>query len=500
MTNGNKKSPIFGHCFEVGSQGYFYNAHDQELVALDPVLAAVLPHLDFCREGNIPDHILERFSSVEITEAVAEAVEAANSDGMFLQARPRLVAAATNADTTEAYSQNLQQLVLTLTEQCNLRCSYCLHGARLDWVRPHGTGRMTLPAALEATRYFLDHCSTDPVAAISFYGGEAILEWEIIEAVVREAKSHPRGKNALLVIDTNGVLLSREVIDFVSRQGLFLQVSLDGPRRMHDRQRRDRLGQGTFTRIMGALDYWFSIDPEANQRLSLVCTVTPPVDLMELDRFFGAFPPLAKNRIQAEPNLRINLANLKGQDWPAEKEDFSSLNRQIFQMREVYYQAVAAGKRETLGPVIKAMVEPNLIKAYHRSRAPLGKTFTPGGNCTPGIRKLHVTTDGRLQPCERTVDRVNLGRVESGLDVSAVKDLNTDFFETLKHGCDECWALRLCTLCYAGYAEHHRPGQKWPKSVCDSIRYSIEEDLKLLVRILELPTECRSFLDEVTLV
>jgi len=360
---------------------------------------------------------------------------------------------------------------------------------------------MTRETALQATRYFMERCCTDEIPAISFYGGEALLQLEILEAVVKEVRHHPNGKEAHLVIDTNGVLLDEAVLKLVVENKMYLQVSVDGPRRYHDQQRPDARGAGTYDRIMTALDRLLEMDPTAHERLSFICTVAPPANLMELDEFFGDLPLFARRGIESQPNLRINLANLNGQDWPATAEEFADLNDQLGRLREYYFQEVSAGRRGGLGPVVKGLVEPGLFRLHHRSKATISETYTPGGNCKPGIRKLHVTAAGRLQPCERTGDLLEIGMVQKGIEAGAVENLQNDFFNAVHENCTDCWALRLCNVCYAGFSEFTggQTGAMLPESVCRSVRNQVEKDMTLLVWILELPPEYQGYLDNVVI-
>ncbi len=499
----NNPHPFFGHLFQSDGNFYYYEATSQEIIALDPIMAVVLPHFEQCREGDIPSCVRTFFQPGEVRAAVEAIEQAINSDDLFSRQRPQLVAALTPIKPDEPYATDLQHLVLTLTENCNLRCRYCMHGASLDWVRSHGHQSMTTATALQATRYFLERCCTDENPTISFYGGEALLQVGLIEAVIAEVRDHPLGSKARLVIDTNGVLLDEAAITLVVENKMYLQVSLDGPRLYHDRQRPDKQGKGTFDRIMKALGRLLELDPTAYKRLSFMSTVAPPVDLMELDEFFGSFPLYEKFGIKTDPVVRVNLANLNGQDWPATPEDFDDMGEQIFRMRERYFQEVAAGRHESLGPVVKSLVEPSLFLLHHRSKASISETFIPGGNCRPGIKKLHVTVDGRFQPCERTGEMLELGHVQGGVDTAAVGKLQEGFFKAVQGNCADCWALRLCGVCYAGWAEcggGTSRGAALPESVCRTIRGRIEEDMKLLVRLLELPAGCREYLDQVVIV
>ena len=60
-----------------------------------------------------------------------------------------------------------------------------------------------------------------------------------------------RGVPMLINIITNGLLLTREVVDRLKPFGLNgVKITLDGDRATHDRMRPLRGGQGTFDRII----------------------------------------------------------------------------------------------------------------------------------------------------------------------------------------------------------------------------------------------------------
>lgn len=408
---------------------------------------------------------------------------------------PTLVPAAPAPD----FDRNLHHLILTLTDQCNLRCAYCLHGGQLGWVRPHGSRVMSEEVALRAVGYFLERCMRDQPPAISFYGGEPLLQPELIRRVAQVVRRHPRGGEAHLVVDTNGYGLDPEMIELVVEYGLSLQISLDGPREVHDRHRLTAGGRPTFFRIMANLHRLLLRDPACHERLAFVCTLAPPVEAEAVERFFNHFPLFHQHGIEAEPRLRVNLASLRGLDWPATEQERRALRDWVAGKREKYYRTVAAGQRQVLGPFIKALVEPGLLRLHHRSAAEMGASYTPGANCRPGVRKLHVTAEGRFQPCERVGAHMAIGDVETGIDREAVARLNREFFAGVSRRCAGCWALRLCRVCYASWAEQGAADGSFPETACARVRSAVMEDLKLSVRLLELEAGKREFLDRVVL-
>ena len=54
-------------------------------------------------------------------------------------------------------------------------------------------------------------------------------------------------------LQTNGTLLTAEWCRFLKKHNFMVGISLDGPREIHDRYRRDRKGNGTFDQVMRGL-------------------------------------------------------------------------------------------------------------------------------------------------------------------------------------------------------------------------------------------------------
>ncbi len=490
---------IFGHVFESGGQAYFYDVHQNEILEIDSALAAVLPLWNLNSRAEIEAEFAGEYQLSKIRASCDTIVTAQKEEGLFLAHRPLLVPPDPGLSEPGVCDSNLQHLVLTVTDRCNLRCKYCLHGADLDWVRSHGQKSMSVEIALRALEYFLDRSDKEKTPFVSFYGGEALLEFDLIESVIAAARNDARGKEAVFVIDTNGMLLDDRAIDLVIREKMFLQISLDGPQEVHDRNRVTIDGGESFQKIIDSVDRLLAKDPLAAERLSFIATMAPPVDLQQLAEFFAHFPPFEKHGIKSQPNVRVNTANLRGQNWPGAKEGAVSLAAQIKDAREQYLQAVESCTREALSPVIRALFEPELIGLYHRSRSPLGEKYTPGGNCMPGQRKLHVATDGRFQPCERTGSMMRIGDIESGIQSAEVKGVRDRFHQAVHDRCGNCWALRMCGVCFAVQAENAdlEAGEfPIPESACEAVRQSKESTLKMMVKVLQMPEECRDFLDE----
>lgn len=98
---------------------------------------------------------------------------------------------------------------ITLTKECNLRCSYC------------GGGSDTPPWEIKySTKDLKSFLSTDPNPIIEFYGGEPLLRIETMKKIMDEI-------NARFILQTNGLFLDRLEPEYLRKFHSIL-ASIDG--------------------------------------------------------------------------------------------------------------------------------------------------------------------------------------------------------------------------------------------------------------------------------
>jgi len=88
---------------------------------------------------------------------------------------------------------------------------------------------------------------------LTFFGGEPLLNMPVLYYLSERlhAAAAAREVEFLINIITNGLLLSREMVDRLNPLGLNgIKVTLDGDREAHNRSRPLRGGQGTFDKII----------------------------------------------------------------------------------------------------------------------------------------------------------------------------------------------------------------------------------------------------------
>jgi uncharacterized protein len=165
--------------------------------------------------------------------------------------------------TIRASATDLCVTVLT-TMQCNLACEYCYQGDRGPSASP--ALHMTLETAGRVVSWIERElaCVGPRRLVLTFFGGEPLLNLPVMYAIAGRCLSltRARGIDQRLAVITNGLLLTRDVVERLLPLGLHgVKVTLDGDRDTHDRKRPQRGGQGTFDRIIANMRHVADLVP-----------------------------------------------------------------------------------------------------------------------------------------------------------------------------------------------------------------------------------------------
>jgi uncharacterized protein len=138
--------------------------------------------------------------------------------------------------------------------RCNLCCDYCFYLEK-EQLFPDRKNLRMMDEVLEAyTRQYIK--ATDaPEVVFAWQGGEpTLMGVEFFKKAVALQKQYGNGRRITNTLQTNGILLNDEWCSFLAENSFLVGLSLDGPRKIHDRFRKDRSGKSTFDRTMQALE------------------------------------------------------------------------------------------------------------------------------------------------------------------------------------------------------------------------------------------------------
>ena len=147
-----------------------------------------------------------------------------------------------------------EQLILQVTQRCNLRCEYCVYSEKGEYHnRKHSNNDMSVELAEKAINMYLDTSNEAPDRVISFYGGEPLLKIELIKHCVEYVKKKSIEKKVRFAMTTNGTLLTMDIARFLAENNFEVLISLDGSKNEHNEYRKFANGKGSFDTIMNNL-------------------------------------------------------------------------------------------------------------------------------------------------------------------------------------------------------------------------------------------------------
>ena len=214
-----KKQEPFIHLFSTPLGYYLYDVNTNEILKIDEDV------YDYLQSGNIKD-----------TQTIKK-IDKLKREGYLKCFRVE----ETEHPATELLPFYLQskvgQLVLQVTQNCNLRCDYCVYSGKYI-TRGHTNKRMNYETAKKAIDFLKEHSVEKERVIIGFYGGEPLLEFELIKKCVKYARKELKGKQINFALTTNATLLNDEIINYFIEHSFIVTVSIDGPKEMHDDLRR----------------------------------------------------------------------------------------------------------------------------------------------------------------------------------------------------------------------------------------------------------------------
>ncbi|NIM06301.1 MAG: radical SAM protein [Armatimonadetes bacterium] len=309
-------------------------------------------------------------------------------------------------------------LDLVVTLNCNLRCDYCFVAGK------DRATTMSLSTAQRAIDFFIGHSARKSHLEIVFFGGEPLLELELMRSAAAYARVHAAEKKKAMrfSITTNGTLIDDAALEFAEEFDILYMLSLDGAKRTHDLHRRSVDGRGTFDRIARNI-------PLLKQRqdwLAARMTISPDTAATLTEDVQSLFD-LGINQFFIEPDFFA--------DWSAEQ--ISAYEEQYQRLADLYIELRSGNQ-----PIRILEFETKPTDRRHRYAGRWG--------CHAGRGRLTITPDGSLYPCNRFPGlgegngECRLGDLEEGfINYAPLRDLMDDR-HLIRPSCRECAVADYC--------------------------------------------------------
>ena len=379
----------------------------------------------------------------------------------------------------------INQMVFITTEECNLRCKYCVYSGSYRNVRGHNSEHiLSFDTAKRAIDFFFEIAKNSFDKIIAFYGGEALLEFKTIKNIVEYARGF--NKDVRFAINTNLTLLTDEILAFLVENKFVITVSLDGPKEIHDHYRITINQKPTYDIVVRNLKKIKEYDEEYYKNHVIINTLIVPhsLEISTVDKFFSQelFSTLP---IESFKTLTLNPMD---NDFIKEYNYDDFYERFLTYSMDKFMNAHINGKTDFLDMRITYNLYIRGIKTiYYREMNRLDEYsfYWPNGICIPGLRSLLVTSNGSFFPCETFYDLKDfrMGNAQDGFDI---KYISKEIEEYIKHAntlCNECWAYRFCPHCYYSALHKGEYSMRKKKTNCHFTKADILNSFKMFIHI-----------------
>ena len=372
--------------------------------------------------------------------------------------------------------EKVSGLVLNVTENCNFRCSYCINSGNYLNEQEINSSQMNFGVAKKGVDLFIPQ-SEDP-ALISFYGGEPLNNMGLIKKVVGYIRKNYPNKEVRFSMTSNFYNVDKYLETIVGND-IYIVMSLDGPKEIHDKNRIHQAGKPTWDKIISNLKKLEEYSPGyVKSHIGQSVTCADQNDLLKIADFF-------KNEIDYSI-FRIGGVETKGlKKKLITKSTFSP----TYELASEFLDCIEQEKQ--IPNVFRLLFEQKLKMISQRGREKMPEKLTLNGCCYPGKRKLFVDTDGQLYMCERFGKRKSIGDINRGVKQNLVDDVIEEFKQIRNNLCtDNCWAQRLCTPCIQSAKDPKGEiSVNGLSQTCNSSKHKILTSLALYTKIIKRKKE-----------
>ena len=469
------------HLFRSPNRCYVYDVNKDSVLTVSDSLYA---YLEACKD--VPDNT---DSIEELGHEDREALRSMLEAGYLSDHRVERIEHFHTSDLDFQLHNRINEMVLQVTQACNLVCSYCPFANKTDdaYQRNHSSKRMTWETAKKSIDLFVDYSAEMEEVGIGFYGGEPFLNFGLIRQVVTYADQVMVGKKITYSLTTNGTMLTDEIIAFLAEHNFRMMVSIDGPASIHDINRRKADGSGSYHQAVSSLKKLSAaFGDRSYERLMINTVVNPETDFDEVLHLFDDPFFLAK-----KVRIAVTLASDDKLEKPLEsRDDFFekfNYNRFVSMMK-----LLGVLKDIEIDPISEQFILLLLDKTtWDDKETPLlGSVSAPAGPCIPGQRKLFVNADGIFYPCERVnelSEDVQMGNVTDGIDLKKA-DRILNIAQLTENECKKCYAFRHCSICAVTASDGNGFSVAQKLRRCIKVKSKFNNTLRLIALKKEIDT------------
>jgi uncharacterized protein len=243
-------------------------------------------------------------------------------------------------------------------------------------------------------------------------------------------------------------------MDYLKEQGFVLLISLDGNKE-NTSYRVDKTNSPVFDRIVNNVDKLKEKYPDYfKEKVNFNAVLHNKNSVEEIYRFF-------KQRYDKIPQIgELNNVGIRkdkleefkrtyrnSQESLHQSENYEEIEQDMF-IRSGSYQSVTLFLHKYSGFVFRDYTD----LLFDRSK----QKDLPTGTCIPFSKKMYITVNGKILPCERIGHQFALGEItdtEVKLDTETIAEKYNVYYAKFENQCSKCKNTKSCIQCIFNIAD-----------------------------------------------
>lgn len=351
----------------------------------------------------------------------------------------------------------VKALCLLISQDCNLRCSYCFaeegqyHKSR---------ALMNLKTAKASLDFLVENSGNRHNLEVDFFGGEPLMNFDVIKETVKYGRvlEAAYNKNIRFTLTTNAYHVTDEMIAFMNDEMKNVVISVDGRKEVHNSLRKNAAGQGSYDKVLENAKK--IVGARGDKEYYIRGTYT--AKNLDFSNDVCAIADAGFENISLEPVVT-------GEEYAIKKEHLAQINHEYELLAREYMKRRESGEAFSF---FHFMIDLD-------SGPCLNKRLK---GCGAGSEYLAVAANGDVYPCHQFagMDDFYMGSIFDGKMNTEImqKFLGVHIFA--KKECKECWAKYYCSGGCAANAYMSNGDLKKPYKIgCETEKKRIEMAIAL---------------------
>ena len=401
--------------------------------------------------------------------------------GYLSDKRPEIIKHPYTKQLPMFLERKIEKITLQLTQDCNFRCKYCIYSEEANTKqRAHSKRHMSWETAKKAIDFYLDHSVDSLKRNVGLYGGEPLLQFDLMKRIIEYAEARLKGKPLSFNVTTNGSLLTDKIVEYLATHNVNILISLDGPKDINDKNRVFKNGEGTYDTVMRNIYRIKEEYPNYFNKLRINMVIDPSNDFDCVNSVTVEWKDISTS------SLSTSFIDSTDEEIEFPDDFVTKVEYQGFLAFLSHFGCYPNERLSSIG--MRQLLDTQTSIQMFSPSTEMPHETAPGGPCIPGKTRLFVNVDEQLFPCERVNESeiMCIGNLDDGFNIEKATELLNVGSLTVDE-CKNCWAMRHCTMCAKMADAGNSLSKETKRKNCSRVIGSAETKLRSMILMKEIP-------------